>query len=718
MAVGSFGSEVLNGGPSSTSVTLAESWNGEAWTAEATPDPAAATASELNAVWCSSTTACIAVGDYYDSAGNDSPLAETWNGTTWSIQTTPTPAGGTGAELWDMSCTSITACTAVGWSYLTGSDDFVTLAEVWNGTAWSIESTPNPAGSTDSALLGVWCSSATACTAVGDDKNSSGDYVSSAETWNGAAWSLQAIPTPAAATGPEGAEMDGVSCTSITACIAVGNYENSSDDVLVLTEIWNGTAWSIASTPVPTGATDSYLDGVSCTSPTACTATGGYTDGSGAGETLAEEWNGTAWSVQSTPNPAGATFGGLFEVACTSPSACMAVGTWQHNSKTYDTLAESWNGSLWKIKRTLNHVAGATNSALYGLSCPSSTACMAVGSFGNEVLNGGSSSTSVTLAESWNGEAWTAEATPDPAAATASELNAVWCSSPTACIAVGDYYDSAGNDSPLAETWNGTVWSIQTTPTPAGGSGAEMYGVSCTSITACTAVGWSYITGSDDFVTLAEVWNGTAWSIESTPVPAGSTYSSLLGVWCSSPTACTAVGDYENSSGDYVLLAETWNGAAWSLQAIPTPSAATGPAGAEMYGVSCTSITACIAVGSYEDTSDHVFALTETWNGTAWSIESTPVPTGAANSYLDGVSCIGPTACTTTGGYTDGSGAGKTLAEEWNGTAWSIQSTPNPAGATFAALFGAACTSPSACIAVGTWQHNSNTYDTLAEAEH
>ncbi len=237
------------------------------------------------------------------------------------------------------------------------------------------------------------------------------------------------------------------------------------------------------------------------------------------------------------------------------------------------------NGSLWKIKRTLNHVAGATNSALYGLSCPSSTACMAVGSFGSEVLNGGPSSTSVTLAESWNGEAWTAEATPDPAAATASELNAVWCSSTTACIAVGDYYDSAGNDSPLAETWNGTTWSIQTTPTPAGGTGAELWDMSCTSITACTAVGWSYLTGSDDFVTLAEVWNGTAWSIESTPNPAGSTDSALLGVWCSSATACTAVGDDKNSSGDYVSSAETWNGAALESSSHPHPCCRHRPRG-------------------------------------------------------------------------------------------------------------------------------------------
>jgi hypothetical protein len=46
----------------------------------------------------------------------------------------------------------------------------------------------------------------------------------------------------------------------------------------------------------------SYLYGVSCTSATACTAVGYYTNSGGTDVTLAEGWNGTSWAIQVTPS--------------------------------------------------------------------------------------------------------------------------------------------------------------------------------------------------------------------------------------------------------------------------------------------------------------------------------------------------------------------------------------------------------------------------------
>jgi hypothetical protein len=51
------------------------------------------------------------------------------------------------------------------------------------------------------------------------------------------------------------------------------------------------TGWSIQPTPNPAGSPVSLLNGVSCTSATACTAVGGYNNGT-AGVTLAEHWSG------------------------------------------------------------------------------------------------------------------------------------------------------------------------------------------------------------------------------------------------------------------------------------------------------------------------------------------------------------------------------------------------------------------------------------------
>ena len=97
----------------------------------------------------------------------------------------------------------------------------------------------------------------------------------------------------------------GVSCTSGTACTAVGHYTNSAGVQVTLAEIWNGSSWAIQSTPNPSGAKNPVLNAVSCTSSTACTAVGSYTNSAGTDSTLAERRNGTSWTIQSTPAPTG-----------------------------------------------------------------------------------------------------------------------------------------------------------------------------------------------------------------------------------------------------------------------------------------------------------------------------------------------------------------------------------------------------------------------------
>ena len=71
----------------------------------------------------------------------------------------------------------------------------------------------------------------------------------------------------------------GVSSPSTAYCIAVGAY-NANDVVTVLTELWNGSAWSVIPSPNPPTATSSVLNAVSCTSPSYCLAVGSSTDSS------------------------------------------------------------------------------------------------------------------------------------------------------------------------------------------------------------------------------------------------------------------------------------------------------------------------------------------------------------------------------------------------------------------------------------------------------
>ena len=188
-------------------------------------------------------------------------------------------------------------------------------------SSWKIQSTPNPASATTSVLSDVSCTAANACTAVGDHINAAGKELTLAERWNGTSWKIQSTPNPAGATE---SYLAGVSCTAANRCTAVGSYTNAAGKHVTLAERWNGTSWKIQSMPNPAGAKQTFVERVSCTAANACTAVGDYTNAAGTDLTLAERWNGTSWKIQSTPNPAGQ--GRLNGVSCTAAAACTAVG--------------------------------------------------------------------------------------------------------------------------------------------------------------------------------------------------------------------------------------------------------------------------------------------------------------------------------------------------------------------------------------------------------
>jgi hypothetical protein len=362
------------------------------------------------------------------------------------------------------------------------------IAAAGTEPSWVIQATRSPGGTgvrLGSVLLAVSCPSATACTAVGGYTPSPGAIVTLAERWNGRKWAVQPMPRV------KDAVLFGVSCSSARACTAVGYGRKGT-----LAERWNGRKWVVQPTPNPSGSKGSELVGVSCSSANACAAVGSY------GKTLAERWNGTKWAIQATRNPVTGTKGSeLVGVSCSSARACTAVGDSNITDSKSDTLAEHWNGRKWSIQPTPEHPHG-NESELTGVSCRSATACIATGNSGNVDAE-------VTLAERWNGRKWVVQPTPspsgtnNPSGTSASELAGVSCSSAKACIAAGDYFNRSGTQVTLAERWNGRKWAFQSTPNPSHAAVSLLIGVSCSSATACTAVGPS-VKRSEAEPTLAE----------------------------------------------------------------------------------------------------------------------------------------------------------------------------------------------------------------------
>ncbi len=351
--------------------------------------------------------------------------------------------------------------------------------------------------------------------------------------------------------------------------------------------------------------------------------------------------------------------------------------------------------SGWALQATPNPV-GARNTFLAGVSCTAPTACVAVG------YSISTSNAVTTLAEQWNGSAWSILSTPSPLGSVISSLAAVACTSATACTAVGDSFNAANVKSTLDERWNGTTWSVQPTPDPAGTSNSTLVGVACSVSTSCIAVGSYTKTPSGHPFTLAESWNGIAWSIVTTPNPPANRGASLLSVACSSGPACTAVGNWFNSSNTEVTLAERWSGTAWSIQTTLNPTTHLS----ELFGVACSSATSCMAVGSDINTSILQVALVERWNGSTWSVVATPGIAGSQGAALQAISCATVKGCNAVGDNINGAGVEVTLAEKWNGTAWSVKATPNPATATASDLLAVSCTTK-ACTASGAYSTSS-----------
>lgn len=549
-------------------------------------------------------------------------------------------------------------------------------------------------------LFAVSCAGATACTATGSSQGPSGTARTLAETWNGTKWSIVATPSPAGAIQ---SVLTGVSCPAPKTCIAGGYSRNDTGALKTLAETWNGAKWSIVATPPPAGASQSALSAVSCTSARTCTAVGAYISGATL-VTLAETWNGSTWRVQPTPSPAAATISQLTAVSCATAKICAVAGFRVGASQVNVPLAEGWNGRAWALQ-PVPHLAGAHSSGLSAVSCPSKSSCVAVGNYYTKPTVG------VTLAETWNGHAWRIVPTPDPTGSNDAFLQGVSCPSASACIAAGFWYHGAKGPFTLAEAWNGSTWKLMTVPAPAGATRTWLYGISCRSASACTAVG-SYRNKAGATFALAERWNGTSWRVQSVPRPTKTTY--FYGVSCPSASACEAAGYQTSRSGEARPLAESWNGTTWAVQKVPLPVKAQGGSFA---AVSCSSATACAATGTVFALPGGAFA--ERWNGHSWQAQVTPNPPGSSSSHgeisFSAVSCGSADSCSAVGNFTP-NGATASFIESWSGgTKWKLQREPLPAGALGSSLGGVSCRA-TACTAAGFYIGTAQFQITLALA--
>jgi hypothetical protein len=334
---------------------------------------------ECGATSCPSPEECVAVGTYESSENiggynRELPMANTWKNGQWSVKALPIPEGtGKTVAMTGVSCTSTTACLAVGYEENTAGKR-VPVAERLNGSeGWSASAISLPAGASEAALEGVSCASASACMAVGLSVNSTGGLVPYAALWNGSVWTAQNL------NPPEGGNvaLEGVSCPAAEYCVAVG-YKVVGSVWAAVTETWNGTTWSPVSAEAPPGGGSFRFFGVSCASSTSCMAVGNYAASKGEAS-LTERWNGEKWSFQAAAETGVQEE--LTGVSCPTAQECTAVGYYNPNGR-WVAMAQTWNGSAWSVQPLNTDAGGDPASEFHAVSCVAGSTCAAVGMSG------------------------------------------------------------------------------------------------------------------------------------------------------------------------------------------------------------------------------------------------------------------------------------------------------------------------------------------------
>jgi hypothetical protein len=586
------------GSPSFYYHTVTVHWDGQAWTRVPSPNPGTEIdGNELYGIDGVSSNDLWAVGAYRDTSGFETLILH-WDGASWSQFTTPS------GSLRGVEAIATNNVWAVGDSgpYRTST----TLILHWNGSQWSTVPSPSP-GTDLNALYSVSSISANDIWAVGGYHDTNGHHALTLH-WDGSQWTTVAAP------GSE--DLEGVSASSTNDAWASGySYDSAQAPILH----WDGSTWTMVQHPAPGPDQVSELPGVlavssnevwavgnvghyyiqarveryvaSCATPSPTTTQTPIPTPSST-PSPAPTGCTTGWSVVPSPPDNQTSF--LIDLTMLSNTDGWAVGTWG-----YGPLVERWNGQDWTISAS---PSGPTSTILYSVSAVSPNDIWTVGydvigptraktkPFDEAWAPLAPQNTIQTATYHWDGQSWTAIASPDPGGTNYTNiLYSVSALSPDDVWAVGYYNDANNATQSLTLHWDGSAWSVVTAPQ------GVLYGVDAISHDDVWAVGRH----ADNSGEMMLHWDGSIW----TEVPHPQPGSILYGISAISSTDIWAVGNVHGSTENYV---QHWDGTTWSNVSAPYTD--------ELIGVSAISHNDVWAVGT---DSDHVETLH--WDGATWT---------------------------------------------------------------------------------------------------
>lgn len=327
------------------------------------------------------------------------------------------------------------------------------------GLGWYPVGTPNQ-GNGSNDLQGLKVIAENDIWAVGSYQNASNTWQTTSLHWDGAQWTV--VPPPQLGTGDN--IFSDISAVASDDVWAVGQYyDTGSSHFRTLIQHWNGTAWSIVTSP-NIAAGDNFLKGVDALSSADIWAVGFGCiancplNPTNAGQTLILHWDGSTWSVIANPNYPGEN-NYLYSVAAVAADDVWAVGFYNAcGGCLANTLVEHWNGTGWSLVASPN--AGTSTNYLYSVSAASSSDVWAVGYYyvqGQQIWN--------VLVLHWNGTGWSTVDVPHVGAGD-NYGRGVKALGPNDVWVVGTWFGPSG----LTLHWDGTIWNVVPGPNAASGS--------------------------------------------------------------------------------------------------------------------------------------------------------------------------------------------------------------------------------------------------------